>query len=86
MANRTPDADLIEIADADDRVLVTKDDDFVQARMLTGRPRKLWLITTGNIDNTRLQALIEETLPQVELGFGNATFVELSRTHLAVRG
>jgi len=37
-------------------------------------------------DNTRLQALIEETLPQVELGFGNATFVELSRTHLAVRG
>lgn len=54
MANRTPDADLIEIADA--------------------------------YYNTRLQALIEETLPQIELGFGNATFVELSRTHLAVRG
>lgn len=54
MANRTPDADLIEIADA--------------------------------YYNARLQALIEETLPQIELGFGNATFVELSRTHLAVRG
>jgi hypothetical protein len=37
--NRTPDQALIERAELDGRILVTKDDDFVQSRLVRGRPR-----------------------------------------------
>ena len=42
--NRTADEALVERADLDGRILVTKDDDFVQSRLVRGRPRLLWLV------------------------------------------
>ena len=39
LGNATPDEALIDQADAEGRVLVTKDDDFVQSRLVRGRPR-----------------------------------------------
>ncbi len=57
MGNFTPDEALIEQADVEGRVLVTKDDDFVQSRLVRGRPRLLWLIATGNVDNRALEAM-----------------------------
>ncbi|MFO0916216.1 MAG: DUF5615 family PIN-like protein [Pirellulales bacterium] len=52
--NRTTDEQLIEVADREDRVLVTKDADFVDSHVLRGRPAKLLLISTGNISNRAL--------------------------------
>ncbi len=83
--NRTPDAELIERADLEDRILVTKDDDFVQARLLHGRPQRLWLITTGNIGNDALEALVRAALAQVEPALAEAAFIELGRHHLTIR-
>lgn len=83
--NRTPDEALISQADAQGRVLVTKDDDFVQSRLVRGRPRLLWLIATGNVDNRALEALVRHALAQVERAFDSGGFVELGRDRLAVR-
>jgi len=49
--NRTPDSDLIRWAEAEQRILITKDSDFVESRVLTGNPHRLLLISTGNIRN-----------------------------------
>jgi predicted nuclease of predicted toxin-antitoxin system len=38
--------------------VVTKDTHFVDSHVLRGRPEKLLLITTGNISNRDLEALI----------------------------
>jgi len=50
LKNRTPDDEVIARAMQDGRVVVTKDDDFVQAFLLTAKP-SLLLISTGNIAN-----------------------------------
>lgn len=42
--NRTPDAALTAAADGDGRVVVSKDEDFVDSHLLLGRPAKLLLI------------------------------------------
>jgi len=74
LGNRTPDAALVAIADAEDRILVTKDDDFVGSRLLTGRPRKLWLITVGNCANADLEALVARAWPQLEQALQDGGF------------
>jgi predicted nuclease of predicted toxin-antitoxin system len=39
--NRTSDAEILRVADEEDRVVVTKDADFVSSFLLLGRPRRL---------------------------------------------
>lgn len=52
--NRSPDSAVVAVADREDRVVVSKDEDFVETHILRGRPAKLLLITTGNIANRDL--------------------------------
>jgi predicted nuclease of predicted toxin-antitoxin system len=79
LGNRTPDADLIAIADREDRVLVTKDDDFVQSFFVSGRPRRLLLVATGNITNKDLLAIWQKHIGLIENAFMTAQFVEFSK-------
>jgi hypothetical protein len=56
-ANRTPDRET-SIATLENRVIVTKDEDFVTGYLLRGAPPKLLLISTGNISNDALSHLV----------------------------
>jgi len=85
LGNRTPDEEVMARADVEGRVLVTKDDDFVQSRLLRGRPQRLLLVATGNVDNRSLEALVRAALPQVEQAFEDSQFVELGTQHLTIR-
>lgn len=57
--NRTTDAEIIRIADRDERVVVTKNHDFLDGHLPNHAPRPLLLVTTGNIRNDDLITLIE---------------------------
>jgi predicted nuclease of predicted toxin-antitoxin system len=81
--NATTDAELIAFARAENRVVVSKDDDFVQSYWLTNEPRLL-LIATGNIHNLDLEKLIQANLSGIEAAFKNAEFVELTRVALVI--
>jgi len=76
-ANRTPDATIVAVAVRDDRIVVTKDADFVASFHLTGQPRRLLLIVTGNIANAALDALILAALPELLDAFAVPRLVEL---------
>ena len=52
--NRTPDRKITRIAEVQDRIVVTKDRDFVDGHLLSGAPRRLLLVSTGNIRNDDL--------------------------------
>jgi predicted nuclease of predicted toxin-antitoxin system len=84
--NKTSDRLLAEIADSDDRVVVTKDGDFRHSHLLTGRPGRLLVVRTGNITNARLLALFESNLQAVVDALDGASFVEISDTSLVVHG
>jgi predicted nuclease of predicted toxin-antitoxin system len=47
LQNRTPDEVINEISLTDERVVITKDADFVSTHLIHGRPWKLLLISTG---------------------------------------
>jgi predicted nuclease of predicted toxin-antitoxin system len=84
--NRTTDQQIITLADQDQRVVVTKDADFVDSHLLHGRPAKLLLISTGNIRNRDLECLIVPLIPDIVRELQTATFLELGQTGLVVRG
>jgi len=84
--NRTSDTDVARIADAEGRVVVSKDRDFRDAHLLRGTPRRLLVVATGNISNDGLSALLEEYLPMIVAAFERVSMVELRGDALVVHG
>lgn len=82
--NRTTDRDIVELAIREDRIVISKDSDFVDWLLIHGKPRKLLLITTGNISNEKLFELFEANLPLIESAFAESDLVELSQTGLVI--
>ncbi len=83
--NRTTDEQVIDAADREGRVVITKDADFVDSHILRGRPDKLLLISTGNISNRELETLIVPLLPVLAQAFADHSFLELDASGLTVR-
>ena len=83
--NRTPDQEILAIADSEQRIVVTKDGDFVESFVLSGKPEKLLLVSTGNISNRDLEALFVAVIPGIAADFQSHRFVELLRTGYLVR-
>ena len=77
-ANRTTDEQVNDVADREQRVVVTKDADFVDSHVLRGRPAKLLLISTGNISNRDLEALMVPLIPDIVREFEAHSFLELA--------
>ena len=84
--NRTTDDGIIDSADREERVVVTKDADFVDSHTLRARPAKLLLISTGNLSNADLESLMLPLIPGVVLEFQTHAFIELGRSGIVVRG
>jgi predicted nuclease of predicted toxin-antitoxin system len=83
-ANSTTDAEINRIASDENRIVVTKDSDFVDSFLVNSLPPRLLCVTTGNIRNTELLRLFETFLPDLERAFQQPCFVELSTTGLIV--
>lgn len=84
--NRTPDAQIIDVADREQRVVITKDADFVDSHTLHGRPAKLLLISVGNQSNPELEMLVVPLIPSIVREFAANSFLELGRAGLVIRG
>ncbi len=82
--NRTTDEQIIELADSDERVVVTTDRDFRDSHLLRGTPRRPWLISTGNITNDELHALVGAHLHLVVDALDEVAFVELEVNRLVL--
>lgn len=82
--NRTADQAVCAYADAREAAVVTKDVDFVIQRTLSGRPRRLLVIATGNISNSLLLQFIETHLPAISSHFVAEAYLELTRQSLII--
>lgn len=83
LGNRTPDTGIVALAAHENRIVVTKDSDFVQSYLLTGHPSLLF-VSTGNIGNLELELLLQRNLPAIENAFRNHKFVEISQIALII--
>ena len=85
-ANRTTDEQINDLVDRERRSLITKDADFVDSHLLRGRPSKLLLISTGNISNLDLEAIMAPLVSELIREFESHAFLELGRAGIVVRG
>ncbi|ABL66626.1 DUF5615 family PIN-like protein [Chlorobium phaeobacteroides] len=84
LGNRTKDSEIARIADSDGRIVVTKDEDFVQSYLLRNTPQRLLLVASGNIGNAELERLIINEMANIEEAFESARFIEISKTSLLI--
>ena len=84
--NRTIDSEICIVADNDARIVITKDQDFVTSFLLEGKPERLLLVSTGNIDNAELVTVFQTALPSLEAAFTSCRFVELGRVRITIHG
>ena len=81
--NLTTDQEIIARAKRDERIVVSKDADFVQSFLIAGEP-SLLLISTGNISNAELEKLLRANLSGIEAAFASSRFVEITGDTLVV--
>ena len=84
--NRTPDQLLVKVADRESLIIVTKDADFVDSHLLRTSPARLLLISTGNISNRDLDALLIPLIPHLVRESGSTPFSALAQTGIIIRG
>lgn len=82
--NRTPDQQLNAMALREERVVITKDSDFVNSFLLRGEPDRLLMISTGNITNTDLEELLLPAMPAILAALQEHRYIELTRTALVI--
>ena len=61
--NATPDSNINTLSIAQERIVITKDADFVDSFLTIRQPYKLLLVSTGNIKNSQLETLFATYLP-----------------------
>jgi predicted nuclease of predicted toxin-antitoxin system len=79
LGNRTPDSIINELSIREGYVVITKDVDFVNSFHLHRRPHKLLLISTGNIQNSKLESLLIANLESIAASFVQFDFIEINR-------
>ncbi len=61
----TTDAAISEYANENNYIVVTKDIDFKNSHIISGKPRKVLRITLGNISNQKLIAILDINLETI---------------------
>lgn len=82
--DRTKDAEIRSVAAAEDRIVITKDSDFLDSHLLSRQPRRLLLISTGNITNNMLINLFDVNLENIVKQFEHHDLLELTNTEVIV--
>ncbi|MGH9753459.1 MAG: DUF5615 family PIN-like protein [Blastocatellia bacterium] len=82
LGNRTTDTIINQLSLNEQRIVVTKDADFVDSFLLRQEPWKLLLVSTGNIRNAELIALFLANIEKIAEGFDAFDFIEINQTEL----
>jgi predicted nuclease of predicted toxin-antitoxin system len=82
--NATPDVEINALSLQEQRVVITKDADFIQSFLVQGQPYKLLLVATGNIKNADLESLFRQHLDQLVNLLQTHDYVELGRDAIII--
>lgn len=75
---RTSDSDIIKISELEDRIIITKDKDFLDSHLIFNKPKKLVLITSGNIKNKAFFFLFKNNFETVIKLLSRHSLIELN--------
>ena len=82
--NATLDNEINALSIQQNRILITKDSDFVNSFLTIQQPYKLLFIATGNINNSELEVLFSDNLQSLVELFNQHFYIEMSRNAIIV--
>jgi predicted nuclease of predicted toxin-antitoxin system len=82
--NATPDSNINALSVAQERIVITKDSDFVDSFLTIQQPYKLLLITTGNIKNSELEILFATYLPNIIDLLSQYSYIEINHDTIII--
>ena len=82
--NKTEDLEIIAIANKEERIVITKDTDFFKYFLLKREPRKIILVTTGNISNKDLFLIFEQNLDLIIKEIEKNSVIEVNTYNITV--
>ena len=84
MRNKTPDNAIRDFAKNENRIVVTKDNDFLTSHLLHNQPKKLILIKSGNIANKDLLIVFEKYFEKIIDSMNDFSLIELHKTVMVI--
>lgn len=79
------DRTIVEIAIRENRIIVTKDSDFLDNFLLNGVPPKVLMLQFGNISNAELLSFFDRDIELIVQIFSDGgDFISFNRTHISV--
>ncbi len=75
--NTTQDSEIAKLANSEDRVVISKDSDFLESFLIKSEPRKLILVKTGNITNRKLLTLFTSHWPKISTLISQSNLLEI---------
>ena len=86
LGNKTSDITIAERSVSEDRIVITKDTDFMKMHMIKEIPELILFITTGNLRNSQLIMVFEQNTDRIVAIFANGNrIVELSDEKIIIR-
>lgn len=82
--NRTEDNTIVRTAQTEQRIVITKDRDFLQSHLIQNQPAKLLMVNTGNISNPALLHLFTVNFTFLAGLFDRHHYIELTREEIIV--
>lgn len=82
--NEIKDKEIIALSMTEERIVITKDEDFVNTFVLKRQPYKLLLVSTGNISNNELITVFSTGLTDIITAFMVYDFIEIDKTNLII--
>ncbi|MCC5934945.1 MAG: DUF5615 family PIN-like protein [Balneolales bacterium] len=84
LQNNTPDTEIIDIADQTNRAIITKDSDFLHNFIINNKPRKLIIVSTGNLRNQDLLTLFSQNIDTLLALLGENQVIEINTNEVTV--
>ncbi len=82
--NAATDQEIIDRADQENRIVVSKDSDFLDNYILEGKPKRLLIVSTGNISNNDLIQLFKQNIEVLKSLFKENTVVEIDEDEILI--
>lgn len=82
--NATTDKYIKEKAYVENYILISKDDDFLRSFLIEGKPSKLILIKTGNINNNTLMDIFDKGIDVIVSLMKKHSMIEITKEEIIV--
>lgn len=76
--NKSTDHFINQISKDQNRIVITKDRDFLESFLINGTPKKLLIVRTGNITNDQLLLLFKKNIQLISDLLQRSSLVELN--------